>query len=414
MCAFVQAPQAFLGSVRSALAGLELDQQSNTAAPPQQHSADGLSDTQPESDDTSTDATAATATGTASPPWDAWCEHIRLQDQAAVALTQLQQQLESAVASEQYADAAAVNAEIADLKAEDAVGGVQRELQAALAEERYADAARLRDDGWAWLEGWWCGQGESDPAGHLLHIKAGYGRWVGKVYTPRDLAELKGWADDESGAVMFRFGRTAGYNPRLSASGAVAGVLASDAGSSVSLEELGSPVMEVFVKKDPGSSGSSVMQSQVVSLWSSAPPGLSAAGGMSALEQAVKADFTGSDDDDSATLMVSVLVDDDGTASIEYKADTSSSPSGSDELSAPQIMAASSDEGTQADAAHGTSCSSSSVPVSVFNDWEKVEALATLMELRVRGRAGWLALLPHVFINSVYKYMQAYRADSHS
>jgi hypothetical protein len=51
-------------------------------------------------------------------------------------------------------------------------------------------------DAAAALQGWWVGLGENDPQGHLLHVTPEYGRWTGKVYTPRDLADIKGFFEE--------------------------------------------------------------------------------------------------------------------------------------------------------------------------------------------------------------------------
>jgi hypothetical protein len=53
-----------------------------------------------------------------------------------------------------------------------------------------ADAARLRDESGVGLSGWWVGRGTGDSLGHLLRVTPDFGRWVGQVYTPRDLTDL--------------------------------------------------------------------------------------------------------------------------------------------------------------------------------------------------------------------------------
>ena len=40
------------------------------------------------------------------------------------------------------------------------------------------------------LSGWWVGRGTGDSLGHLLRVTPDFGRWVGQVYTPRDLTDL--------------------------------------------------------------------------------------------------------------------------------------------------------------------------------------------------------------------------------
>ncbi len=53
-----------------------------------------------------------------------------------------------------------------------------------------ADAARLRDQAAVSAVGWWVGRGNGDPCGHLLRITPDFSRYVGQVYSPRDLTEL--------------------------------------------------------------------------------------------------------------------------------------------------------------------------------------------------------------------------------
>ena len=56
---------------------------------------------------------------------------------------------------------------------------------------RYADAAKLRDTAGTNLMGWWVGRGENDSQGHLLRVSAGYSRFVGQAYLPKELAEVR-------------------------------------------------------------------------------------------------------------------------------------------------------------------------------------------------------------------------------
>ncbi len=68
--------------------------------------------------------------------------------------------------------------------------------QAALAAERYDEAALLRDQALVGLQGWWSGKsGNDDFSGHLLHVKAEFGRLTGRIYTARDIAQMNGWRD---------------------------------------------------------------------------------------------------------------------------------------------------------------------------------------------------------------------------
>lgn len=157
----------------------------------------------------------------------------------------------SHLAQEDYRAAAAVKAQRQQLEAADALAAALRELDAAIAEERFAgghsvgsgavrpstslskpnnrgaqrslllhagvacasfgpprapptepciflvpsDAARLRDESGVGLLGWWVGRGEDDSTGHLMHISTDFGRYVGQVYSPKDIQDLMpvGW-----------------------------------------------------------------------------------------------------------------------------------------------------------------------------------------------------------------------------
>ena len=83
---------------------------------------------------------------------------------------------QDAIRNERYGEAAQVKAAISALEAQDAVALVQRQLRAALSEERYSDAADLRDSGLTGLQGWWAGQAEDDPVGHIMHITPEFSR----------------------------------------------------------------------------------------------------------------------------------------------------------------------------------------------------------------------------------------------
>lgn len=133
---------------------------------------------------------------TPSRDWDRWLQHFEQMDLLAEQKEEQQLELESAVRGERYADAAACKKRLEASAEQDSIQSVLQQLETALETEQYDNAARLRDEAMTGLQGWWCGQAENDPQGHLLHVTAEYGRWTGKVYTPRDLAELKGWSDD--------------------------------------------------------------------------------------------------------------------------------------------------------------------------------------------------------------------------
>lgn len=112
------------------------------------------------------------------------------------------------------------------------------------------------------LQGWWAGKsGMDDFSGHLLHVRPEFGRWTGRVYTARDIAQMNGWRDNKQYSTPLE---------RVSASGradvrAREGLLGSGLGGST----VGTPLMEVFVRPaEPGSAppatdgGSSAMAGQ--------------------------------------------------------------------------------------------------------------------------------------------------------
>lgn len=154
--------------------------------------------------------------------WQLWSEHIEYMERLSELKIGLERQLKEAVAREKYADAAEVKVQLSELYKKDEVRGVVEGLRSALQTEDYSQAALLRDDGFAALQGWWCGQADGDPNGHLLRITPEFGRWTGKIYTPRELAEMKGWADDMPG--------------RAEKTG-------------VPVEDMGTPMFEIFLRR---------------------------------------------------------------------------------------------------------------------------------------------------------------------
>lgn len=123
--------------------------------------------------------------------WEQWLEYFETSDAAAERKEELQIELKAAVLQESYSRAARLKAELNLLEARDAVAAVEEQLQAALVGEHYEEAAILRDEGLTGLAGWWAGKAEDDPIGHLLHISREYNRWTGRVFRPRDIAEMK-------------------------------------------------------------------------------------------------------------------------------------------------------------------------------------------------------------------------------
>uniref|UniRef100_A0A1D1ZPW2 Uncharacterized protein n=1 Tax=Auxenochlorella protothecoides TaxID=3075 RepID=A0A1D1ZPW2_AUXPR len=105
--------------------------------------------------------------------------------------------LDSSVALDAYAAAAALRDRLAGIRAQDCLGEALAELDRAVAAERYAAAASLRDMAWAGLPGWWSGRGDrGDVAGHLIRVSRRYGHYAAHAFSGRDLAAALGWAPD--------------------------------------------------------------------------------------------------------------------------------------------------------------------------------------------------------------------------
>lgn len=98
-------------------------------------------------------------------------------------------QLEEAVESEDFAEAAALKRAILEASADDAVAHVMAELKSAIAEQRYQDASRLTKLAGTSLVGWWVGYAKDtdDSIGRIVRISPGVGRYVAKSYSPRQL-----------------------------------------------------------------------------------------------------------------------------------------------------------------------------------------------------------------------------------
>ncbi|KAJ9505609.1 hypothetical protein QJQ45_011236 [Haematococcus lacustris] len=214
--------------------------------------------------------------------WEDWLQLFAASDAAAERAEELKQQLSDAVTMEAYTTAAGIKQELQELEAKNVAATVQKQLEAALAVEDYEAAARCCSEGLTALQGWWAGTGEGDAVGHLLHVAPEYGRYTGRAYTARDLAELAGWRDGASPMQRLRISRpptsgnsSAGGGGTFSAPTPAsvnrpprpAGSPASPSsrlpsitpGSSVRKSgPLGSPAMEVFLARGgPKSSSSS-------------------------------------------------------------------------------------------------------------------------------------------------------------
>ncbi|GFH09390.1 DUF3506 domain-containing protein, partial [Haematococcus lacustris] len=139
--------------------------------------------------------------------WEDWLQLFAASDAAAERAEELKQQLSDAVTMEAYTTAAGIKQELQELEANNVAATVQKQLEAALAVEDYEAAAKCCSEGLTALQGWWAGTGEGDAVGHLLHVAPEYGRYTGRAYTARDLAELAGWRDGASPMQRLRISR---------------------------------------------------------------------------------------------------------------------------------------------------------------------------------------------------------------
>lgn len=207
----------------------------------------------------------------------------------------VQVELNTAVRQERYSDAARHKKKMQEIQAADTVAAVQRQLQVgkqlpdkpslgklecrcsgplerqisptpvvqshvlsltclpvltlqdALANEQYSTAADLRDKGLVGLAGWWAGKaGSDDFSGHLLHVKPEFGRWTGRVYMARDIAQMNGWRENKLMQLLDRAGGSSNISSGrggLDATGLGGGTI-------------GTPLMEVFVRQASGAGAS--------------------------------------------------------------------------------------------------------------------------------------------------------------
>ncbi|CAL8470008.1 g9550 [Coccomyxa elongata] len=166
--------------------------------------------------------------------WEHWKEYFNDMDNLYEHACELESAMELAVMDEQFEEAAKLKKEYDELRKKDLVDTMLTELNAAVESEDYATAAELRDTGCAGLIGWWHSRAENDPAGHLLRIAPDFGRYTAVMYTPRDFAELKGWNNDTT------YGPFGGMGFQDSSAVTV----------EATMQELGMPVMEIFVRRD--------------------------------------------------------------------------------------------------------------------------------------------------------------------
>jgi len=127
--------------------------------------------------------------------WAEWQELFLNVHEGQGRTAELKEQLLAAVSEERYSEAALLKSALEEAQAPDTVQQAEQELEAAVAGERYEEAAGIRDTTALGLLGWWAGQGVDDPCGHLLHVSKSFGRFTARVYTPSQLAEMKGWTE---------------------------------------------------------------------------------------------------------------------------------------------------------------------------------------------------------------------------
>ncbi|XP_074312813.1 protein EXECUTER 1, chloroplastic [Silene latifolia] len=122
--------------------------------------------------------------------WERWQLHFREIDEQERLITLLKSQINEAISSEDYEEAARLKVALAAAATKDAVGSVMSFLKNAVEEERYQDAIFVRDNASAGLVGWWAGfsDDKSDPYGCIIRISAEHGRYVARSYSPRQLA----------------------------------------------------------------------------------------------------------------------------------------------------------------------------------------------------------------------------------
>lgn len=114
-----------------------------------------------------------------------------------------------------------------ELEQSDPIVQAESRLESALAAEDYSEAARVRDEGLMHLVGWWSGIGDhEDCHGHLLRVFSRYGRYYGVAYSARDIADSIGWRSP------------VGDGPPP------------PSGVPVHIDSLGMPVLEIFLNPD--------------------------------------------------------------------------------------------------------------------------------------------------------------------
>lgn len=175
--------------------------------------------------------------GLSSGSWNSWLEYFHETDTLEERREEVSMEMEEAIARENFSEAAQLKLQLDDIIRRDTVKNVVEDMKVAVREERFTDAARHRDEGKVGIQGWWIASSAEDPTGSLVHIQPEYSRYTGRAYTMKDIAEANGFTEKD-----------------------VFSILRDD--RPVPLQEVGVPVLEVFLRRDEGG----VMQHQACAL----------------------------------------------------------------------------------------------------------------------------------------------------
>ncbi|KAL4854555.1 Protein EXECUTER 2 [Chlorella vulgaris] len=263
--------------------------------------------------------------------WDDWMQYFYAMDDLVAELDTLQTELDESVTREDYRAAAALKAQQDRLIDQDCLGAALLALDKAVAEQRFADAARLRDDSRVGMLGWWVGRGDSDQMGHLLRVTPDFCRYVASAYTPRDITSLLPALQAEP-ELDSRLQQAAAAMLDASALAAAAEAAAAPLRS----DDMGLPVMELFLRPRADGSGFDQQATALYALDSDA--GSAAEGGASEEEArsvvaSTLADFI-SADPGSGTPFVNVEKGQSPDGSSFVKIEIGSLPEGGDDEAA--------------------------------------------------------------------------------